>query len=114
MSGKTLTTTSTLMCPHGGSVQIITTNSRVTADGGFVALATDSFIISGCPNQIPAAPSPIPSPCIQVQWLVPDTRNTINGTPTLNQSSVGLCLSATGIPQGQVSIVNTQSRARSS
>lgn len=114
MSGNTLSTTATLMCPHGGSVQIITANTRVKADGGFVALATDSFIVSGCPNQIPAAPSPIPSPCVQVQWIVPDTRNTVNGTPTLSQSSVGLCLSATGIPQGPVGIVNTQARARSS
>lgn len=114
MSGNTLTTTSTLMCPHGGSVQIISTNARVTADGGNAALATDTFLISGCPFQIPAAPSPIPSPCIQVQWIVPDTRNKVNGTPTLSQSSTGLCLSATGIPQGQVLILNTQPRARSS
>ena len=114
MSGNTLTTNSTLMCPHGGSVQIISTNLRVKADGGFVALATDTYIVSGCPNQIPAAPSPIPSPCIQVQWIVPDTRNKVNGTPTLSQSSTGLCISAMGIPQGQVSIVNTQAKARSS
>ena len=113
MSGNTLTTNSTLQCPHGGSVQIISANARVTADGGFVALATDTFIISGCPFQIPA-PSPIPSPCIQVMWTVPDTRNMINGTPSLSQSSTGLCMSAMGIPQGPVSVVNTQSKARSS
>ncbi len=113
MSGNTLTTNSTLQCPHGGSVQIISTNARVTADEGFVALATDTFIISGCPFQIPAVPSPIPSPCIQVMWTVPDTRNMINGTASLSQSSIGLCMSATGIPQGPVSVVNTQTRARS-
>lgn len=114
MSGNTLTINSFLQCPHGGTVQIVSANTRVKADGGFTAQATDTFIISGCPYQIPAAPSPIPSPCILVQWIVPDARNRVNGNFTLSQSSTGLCMSATGIPQGTVIVMNTQTRARSS
>ncbi len=107
MSGNLLTISSTLQCPHGGQVQIISANSRVKAGGGFAALATDTFLISGCPFQIPATP-PIPSPCMTVRWLVTNMRTNVNSTPTLSQTSAGLCLSAAQIPQGPVTIVNTQ------
>ena len=113
MSGNTLTVNSSLQCPHGGTVQIISSNTRVKAEGGFAALATDRCTISGCPFQIPAV-VPIPSPCVLVQWIVPDARNRVTGNFTFSQSSTGLCMSATGIPQGTVMVVNTQTRARSS
>ena len=112
MSGNTLNVNSTLMCPHGGTVQIVSANTRVKAGGAFAALATDTFTISGCPFQIPAA-VPIPSPCVLVQWIVPDARSRANGNFTLSQSSVGLCMSATGIPQGTVMVANTQPQVRS-
>lgn len=113
MSGNTLNVNSTLLCPHGGTVQIISANTRVKAGGAFAALATDTYIVSGCPHQIPAA-VPIPSPCVQVQWIVPDARDRVNGNFTLSQSSTGLCLSATGLPQGTVIVANTQPQVRSS
>jgi hypothetical protein len=113
VSGNTLNVSSTLMCPHGGTVQIISANTRVKTGGALAALATDTFTISGCPYQIPT-PVPIPSPCVLVQWIVPDARNRASGNFTLSQSSTGLCMSATGIPQGTVSVVNTQSQVRSS
>lgn len=112
MSGNTLTVNSSLQCPHGGTVQIVSANTRVKADGGFTAQATDTFIIVGCPYQIPAA-VPIPSPCVLVQWIVPDARNRVNANFTLSQSSTGLCVSATGIPQGTAIVINTQTRVRS-
>jgi len=112
MAGKSITVNSTLQCPHGGMVQIITTNTRAMADSGFIATIADTFIISGCPFQIPAV-VPIPSPCVTVQWIVPDTRVKVNGNPTISQSSVGLCLSAAQLPQGPVMIVNTQQKMSS-
>jgi hypothetical protein len=105
-----LNVSSTLQCPHGGSVSISSANTKVKADGAFAALSTDTFTISGCPFQIPATP-PIPSPCMTVQWLVTNMRTKTNSTPNLNKSSVGLCLSASQIPQGPVTIANTQSKA---
>src|SRR5262245_28633491 len=110
MSGNTLNVNSVLQCPHGGSVQIITANARVKVDNAFAALATDQFIISGCPFQIPIGTGTKPSPCITVQWLVTDIKSKVNSTPTLSKSSVGLCLTAEQIPQGPVSIVNTQAK----
>lgn len=112
MAGNTLNVSSTLMCPHGGSVQIITTNSRVKVDGAYAALSTDQYLISGCPFQIPATP-PIPSPCMTVQWLLTDLRAKVNSTPTLSKSSIGLCLSAAQVPQGPVTISNTQTKVSS-
>lgn len=112
MSGNSLTTASSLQCPHGGQVQIISSNSKVQAVENPMATAADTFIVSGCPFQLPTVP-PIPSPCMTVQWVVPDMRVTINGTPSLSQSSVGLCFSATQLPQGPPSVVSTQSKVQS-
>jgi len=106
MAGQSITTASTLMCPHGGTVSITSSNTSVNAQGGALALMTDTFTISGCPFQIPAPSGTVPSPCLTVQWVVSDMRNTVNGVPTLSSSSVGLCLSGTMIPQGPVSVVS--------
>src|SRR4051812_47320924 len=105
MPGHSLTTASTLMCPHGGQVSAITSNSRVKADA-YLVTQSDTFTISGCPFTLPSG---TPSPCITVQWLVADTRVRV-GSATLSQSSAGLCKSAASVPQGPVSIAVTQPR----
>jgi hypothetical protein len=112
MSGPTLTVASSLSCPHGGTVTIVSSNTRVKVDGAPAALATDTFTIAGCPFQIPATP-PIPSPCVTVQWLLTDLRTSVGGIRTLSQSDVGLCLSAMQVPQGPVSVVSAQARCQS-
>lgn len=112
MAGNSLNVTATLQCPHGGTVQIISANTRIKAGGAPLALSTDTFVVAGCPFQIPAV-VPIPSPCVTVQWIVTDLRDKVNGTPTLSQSSVGLCLSAAQVPQGPVVILTTQPRVSS-
>lgn len=76
-----------------------------------MATAADTFVVVGCPFQIPATP-PIPSPCVRVQWLVPDARVSVSGNPTLSRSSAGLCLSAAGVPQGPVTVASTQARTQ--
>lgn len=113
MAGQSLNINSTLQCPHGGSVQIISANTRVKADSAFAALATDQYVISGCPFQIPVGPGTVPSPCLTVRWVVTDVRAKVNSTPTLSRSSVGLCLNAQQVPQGPVVITNTQVRIQS-
>jgi hypothetical protein len=111
--GKTITVNSTLECPHGGSVQITTTNTQAQADEGYIATMADTFVVSNCSFQIPAAPSPIPSPCLTVQWIVPDVWVRVNGSPTVSETSVGICLSATLTPQGKVKVSNTQKKVSS-
>ena len=107
MSGFTLTTMATMICPHGGRVTGIPTGPRMMADGAPVLVQTDPFIIVGCPFTLPG---PTPSPCITVRWIVPDIRSNVNGIPTLSQGSTGLCLSAAQAPQGTVIVISTQMR----
>ncbi len=113
MAGNTLNVSSALQCPHGGSVQIISANVRVKVDSAFAALATDQYLISGCPFQIPIGTGTIPSPCLTVRWVLTDLRAKVNSTPTLSRSSVGLCQNALQVPQGPVIIANTQIRVKS-
>ena len=113
MAGNTLNTNSTLQCPHGGSVQIISANVRVKVDGAYAALSSDQFLVSGCPFQIPSPSGTVPSPCLTVQWIVTDMRVKVNSTSTLSRSSVGLCKNAMQIPQGPVVIANTQLKVQS-
>jgi hypothetical protein len=112
MAGNSVTIADSLQCPHGGTVQIVPSNPRALVNGIPVATISDTFLISGCPFQIPATP-PIPSPCLTIQWAAADQRTKVNGVPTVSQSSQGLCMGATGAPQGPVVIVSTQTRVQS-
>ena len=101
----------TAMCPHGGTVSAISSNTRVMVGGQPVTTMSDTFTIAGCPFQIPVGAGTKPQPCIKIQWVVPAARVMVNGQPALIQTSTGLCLSAEQIPQGPPSIVVTQLRA---
>ena len=107
MAAALLTTASSLQCPHGGTVTIASTNTKVLATAA-LALATDTFTIAGCPFQIPVGPAMVPHPCVTVQWTKTNIQTTVNGTPTLAQDSAGLCLAADQVPQGPVSVVQAQ------
>ena len=95
------------MCPHGGSLSIISTNVRVTAAGQALATIGDQFMIAGCAFTIPPGK---PQPCLKVQWLMPAMRVTIGGQAAILQSSSGLCLTAEQIPQGPPTITVAQTR----
>lgn len=112
MSGFAITLDASLQCPHGGKVAIISANASTMA-GTAVATIADQFLITGCPFQLPGTP-PIPSPCVKVQWMVPDVKTTIKGNPTLSSTSVGMCLSAIQIPQGTVIVASTQQKVSTS
>ncbi len=112
MSGKTITTNSTLQCPHGGSVSISSSNTRSSAEQGNIATMSDTFTVSGCSFQIPGTP-PIPSPCLNVVWIVPDVQVKANSSLVVSEKSVGLCLAGTGLPQGKGLVSNTQTKVSS-
>jgi len=111
MSGQLLTTQSTLMCPHGGTVSIVSSNTRVNADNAPLALSTDTFTVSGCPFQIPVGTGTVPHPCVTVQWVMPNLNSSVNGARTLSMGSAGICLAADQVPQGKVVISMTQAKA---
>jgi len=98
-----LNTSSTMMCPHGGTVTAVPGQSQVQA-GAPVLRVSDTCTIAGCAFNISGAPSP----CVSVQWVQGAARVTAVGDAVLNESSVGLCLAATQAPQGSVIIAATQ------
>lgn len=98
-----------ILCTHGGSTQIQTSNVRVKAGGGYVTTLNDLFTIAGCPFTVPA---PKPQPCVKIQWLVPSTRIKVNGSPVLLQNSTGICQSAEQVPQGAPNVLATQLRVK--
>lgn len=101
-----LTTASVLMCPHGGTVQIVPSSSNVQAGGTPMVTASDTFTIVGCAFNVSGAPQP----CVSVQWLQTAAQSTISSNPTLTSASTGLCLAATQTPQGPVTISTTQAQ----
>ena len=100
-----LTTASTMMCPHGGTITAIPSQTRASA-GAPILLGSDTFLVAGCPFNVAS----VPNPCLTVQWIVVATRVQAGGGFVLNEASVGLCLAATQAPQGAALIVQTQQR----
>jgi hypothetical protein len=106
MAGHALTIAAMLQCPHGGAVKIIPGDLRSRAGGAGIARSSDTYLIVGCPFFI----GPKPSPCLRVQWVSPDLRVTASGSPSISETSVGLCMNAEGAPQGPPIVVTTQQR----
>ncbi|WP_287130451.1 hypothetical protein [Candidatus Cyanaurora vandensis] len=101
-----LNLSSTLMCPHGGTVSAICANTRAKAGGGFILRSGDTFTIAGCPLNISLAPHP----CVQVQWVQASRKARAAGAAVLTSASVGLCVAADQAVQGTVLVTNTQTR----
>lgn len=100
-----LTPSSSMMCPHGGTVTGTPGSTRASA-GAPILCGTDTFVIAGCTFQVSGAPSP----CVSVNWVQTATRVKHAGALVLHQGSVGLCLAATQAPQGTVLINSTQTQ----
>jgi hypothetical protein len=104
--GGLLTDSSQLMCPHGGTVQIVTSDSKVQASSGYVVRSSDTFTIVGCPFVL----GTVAHPCTTVQWVVTALRSKAVGDSTLTEESVGLCQAADQAVQGPVQVVLAQPR----
>ena len=102
-----LTTTSTVMCPHGGQALLLTTNTEALIDGAPALLQTDVHPIVGCPFTPVAY-----SPCVTIRWLTAATQTSVRNVPVLLQTSVGLCLNAAQAPQGTAIVVQVQQRGK--
>jgi hypothetical protein len=102
-----LTATTAMVCPHGGIVQAVPTNSRLLIEGAAALTVNDAFVVTGCPN---VDGSGDPAPCLTVQWPAPSSTMLINGIAALSQTSVSLCMAGNGSPQGPVTITATQDR----
>jgi hypothetical protein len=112
MAGMIVTTTSSAICPHGASVSIVSSNTRVKISGSPVAVMNDTFTVSGCPFQVPIGIGTKPQPCVKLQWIAPAVRVRVGNQPVILQASSGLCLSVEQIPQGPPTVVSTQIRVK--
>ena len=112
MADPMLNKSSTIMCSHGGSVTIITTNVRVKVGGDYAITSADTYTVSGCPFQVPIGTGTKPQPCTTLSWVKPAIRVKINGQPALTMSSSGLCKSSEQIPQGPPTVASTQIKGR--
>ncbi len=109
MPGFLLHVGATAICPHGGQVSIISSNTRVLVSSQPVATLNDTYLVAGCAFTVPPGK---PQPCIKVQWLVPATRVKVGGQPVILQASTGLCQSPEQIPQGPPNVLVTQLRVK--
>lgn len=101
-----LTTTTVMMCPHGGTVNAISSNTKTKAGGSYVLRSSDTFTIVGCPFTLGLSPHP----CVQVRWVQASLKSKIVNDSTLTASSVGFCVAADQAVQGTVLIQTTQSQ----
>lgn len=107
MAGNILTTSATIMCPHGGQATLVTSNTAVSADSAPALLESDVHPVVGCPFTVGNKYSP----CVRIEWSAGAGKVTVSGTPVLVQTSIGRCLNAEGATQGVAAIVNTQIKA---
>lgn len=102
-----LTTTSTVMCPHGGQATLTTTNTDAVIDGAPALLQTDQHPVVGCPFTI----GTFYTPCVVIRWSTGATQTKVHEVAVLLQNSVGICYSGAQAPQGAAMVVQTQQRA---
>ena len=100
-----LNTSSTMMCPHGGSVSAVTSNTVAKAGGDFIVRLGDTYTIAGCPFTLPNG---TPHPCVRVQWMTSALMCKAANDSPLTKDSQSLCQAADSAPQGAVQISNTQ------
>ena len=98
----------TAICPHGGQVTTVSTNTRVLVNATPAATMADQFMVAGCAFNISGAPHP----CMLVQFLVPAVRVMVMGAPVILQSSPSLAKAADQAPQGPASLLVVQPRVQ--
>ena len=109
MPGYILTTSSQVMCMHGGTASLTTSNTKMKVDSSPALLESDVHSVAGCSFTLPG---PKPSPCIRIEWTAGATMCKNDGTKVLIQSSVGKCISAEGAIQGLAIVAQTQMKAQ--
>ena len=101
MPNYILTTSSTIMCPHGAVVNHIPTYfGSYRVNGEIPMLRTDQYLIAGCPFILPLGMIPLPNPCIRIMWISASNFLFVRGVQALTNVSIGICQSANGIPPG--------------
>ncbi|WP_338846072.1 hypothetical protein V8J88_20275 [Massilia sp. W12] len=113
MPGLILHAGAVIICPHGAPAQLTPSQSRVLLSGQPAALASDQFVIAGCPFTLPT-PVPKPSPCISARWLQVSSRVMCQGQPLMLAPGPSLTQSPEQMPQGALLVNQQQTRVTGS
>ena len=105
MPGFLLTTTSIVLCAHGGKAQPTAPNPRVKIMGQPTVMQPTPWVVAGCTLPPPPAAN---GPCVTAQWLLASVRIKSNGMPLLLQDGQTLC-APTATP---LNVVFAQSRVK--
>jgi hypothetical protein len=96
-----LTSASTLVCPHQGTIQLIATQTKlkVGSDAVLVVGDLEGKVISGCT----VTPSPSTKPCLTVTSMIlgAAVKLTADGKPVLLDTATGL---TDGVPPSTWSV----------
>lgn len=106
-----LTTTSTILCPHGARATLLTQNARVFALRSPLLLESDIHLVVACPFTLPGGK---PSPCVRIEWSAGSPQTSVNRTAPLLKNSIGKCYSPENVIQGVATIVSTQNKVSAS
>ncbi len=106
MGAAVVTTSSTVLCPHGGQARLSTSQSKVEAGGAKVILISDEHAITGCAFVAGTKPQP----CVKLRWIMGAMQSKVDGTAIVTSAAIGLCYSAEDIPGGpaQIAVADSQ------
>jgi hypothetical protein len=105
--GTILTTSATIMCPHGGTASATVGDARRAKAGDPILTESDTFMISGCPFTTGSNPHP----CVSIRWTAPSAKVTATHSAILTTDSQGLCIAADQAPQGPPTLTAAQTQA---
>lgn len=109
MPSPILTTSSTVMCTHGGSATLQPGTPLVKVQGAQALLESEIHSVAGCPFTIPGKG---PQPCTTIRWSLGGMQTKVNQIGVLLQTSIGICYSSEQIPQGTAIVAQAQSVAQ--
>ncbi|MEM9190799.1 MAG: hypothetical protein AAGF12_16565 [Myxococcota bacterium] len=101
MAAALITTKTTMVCPHGGTVIATKLVPGAKVMGGEVLTLADAFQITGCPFML----GNTPHPCVTIQWQPKGTGPRSPEGELLTSETIGICQGPSGAPQGTVSFV---------
>jgi len=104
---KILTINSKIMCPHGGNVLLLTSNTKLLVENVPALIESDIYSVTGCPFTVGSKYSP----CVKVEWNQGALKAKSNEISILVNSSMGKCTNLEGALQGMALIINTQLKA---
>lgn len=100
----------TILCPHGGQVQLAGFSARVRVGGQPVAVQNPRGSVAGCPFTVTAGVATVPAPCVGATWMTAAQRVKSSGQSILLMNSQALCENP--VAPGPAAVQQAQSRVK--